>query len=237
MNKYESITRYKKSLEGNIVLKAIEKFKVTIDLYSLLSRIRTPKFREIVNKYKDYDPYPGYSKYLNVKPWLLDNIWRAYMLGLNKKGPAKTILDIGTGNGYFPYVCMFYGHKVRTIDVGFNPIFNELIAYLNIPRREYAVKAFEEIPEFDVKFDVVTGFHTYFNGHRTKELWGIKEWDFFLRNLKQNLCNEGAEAFFIINKEHDTNSCYTSELLEYFLQKGAEIDDNRVYFKNFDRVN
>jgi hypothetical protein len=236
MNKYKSIVLYREAIEKNLPHKLFENIKVRMDLYTLLRKIYSPKFNEIVTTYKDFDPYPGYSKYLNVKPWLLDNIWRVYLLGLNAKKHKKNILDIGTGNGYFPYVCKFYGHTVRTIDVPHNPIFNALIEYLEIPRKDYAVKAYESIPAFDIKFDVVTGFHTYFNGHRTQNVWGPNEWDFFLTDLKNNLCNIGAEAFFILNKEHETNSCYTPELLAYFKEKGAEIDDNRVYFSSLEKI-
>lgn len=236
MNKYGSIIKYRRKIDNNIFLKAINKFRVNRDLNRVIASIDPIKLKEIQTEYKDFAPYPGYSKYLNIKPWMLDNVWRAYILGLNKTTP-KNILDIGTGNGYFPYLCKRYGHQVRTIDIEFDPIFNALIELLEIPRREYAVKSYEPIPPFDIKFDLVTGFHTYFNGHRTQHVWTSKEWNFFLKDLKENLCNPGAEAYFIINKEHHVEDYFTKELESYFLSCGAEIDENRVYFKNLDKIN
>jgi len=235
MNKYGSIITYRRKIDHNIFLKAINKFRVNRDLNRVIASIDPIKLKEIQTEFKDFAPYPGYSKYLDIKPWMLDNVWRAYILGLNSTTP-KNILDIGTGNGYFPYLCKRYGHQVRTIDIESDPIFNALIDLLEIPRREYAVKAYEPIPPFDIKFDLVTGFHTYFNGHRTENVWTSKEWNFFLKDLKENLCNPGAEAYFIINKEHDVEDYFTKELESYFLSCGAEIDENRVYFKNLDKI-
>lgn len=234
MNKYGSIKKYRDEVDNNLFFKLRTVLAVKNDLRKALKAIPQEGFEKINAQYKDYDPYPGYSKYLNIKPWMLDNVWRAHLLGLDHPHPRKTILDIGTGNGYFPFLCKQYGHEVRSIDIDFNPIFNSLIKLLDIPRMDYAIQAREHIPAFDVRFDVVTGFHTYFNGHRTDHLWKWQEWEFFMKDLKQNLCNPGAEAFFIINSEHDTKMPYTPELKEYFLAKGAEIDHERVYFKNLD---
>ena len=77
--------------------------------------------------------------------------------------------------------------KTTDREIVFNPIFNALIQLLEIPRRNYAVSANEPIPTFDIKFDLVTGFHTYFNGHRTENVWTSKEWDFFLKTITINL--------------------------------------------------
>jgi 2-polyprenyl-3-methyl-5-hydroxy-6-metoxy-1,4-benzoquinol methylase len=232
MNKFGSIKQYRDAVDNNLLFKLKTVLKVRRDLRRVLNSIPKEGFEKVKKEYWDHDPYPGYSKYLNVKPWMLDNVWRAHLLGLDNTKAPKTILDIGTGNGYFPYLCKQYGHTVRTIDIDFDPIFNSLVKLLDIPRLDYAVKAYENIPPFDVKFDIVTGFHTYFNGHRTAHLWKWQEWEFFMKDLKNNLCNPDAEAFFIINTEHDTKMPYTPELKEYFLSKGAEIDNDRVYFKN-----
>ena len=235
MNKYNSIIEYRKRIESSLLIKTVTKIKVLNDLNKAVTKIKTLGFKKIEEKYKNFDPPPGYSKYLNLKPWMLDNVWRAYILGLNKSSP-KNILDIGTGNGYFPFLCQSYGHKLRTIDIDSNPLFNALIELLDVQRLSYALKANESIPEFDIKFDLVTGFHTYFNGHRTESVWTSKEWNYFLKDIKNNHCHPNAEAYFIINKEHDRESYFTNELKNYFLESGAEIDENRVYFKNLNSI-
>ena len=235
MNRYNSIITYKDKVQKNLFLRIIENIKVRKDLFFMVREVKKRGFGKIAEEFKTYDPYPGYSKYLDIKPWFLDNVWRCYLLGLNNSKPIK-ILDIGTGNGYFPFICKQYGHTVRTIDIGSNPIFNALIQLLEIPRRNYAVSANEPIPPFDIKFDLVTGFHTYFNGHRTENVWTSKEWDFFLKDLQENLCNPNAAAYFIINKEHDRAKAIDSELETYFVSKGAEINGDRVYFSTLSNL-
>lgn len=235
MNKFDSIIKYKEKLNSNYLFKVSENLKIRKNLAFMLRDINQRGFSEVVAEFKDFDPYPGYSKYLDIKPWFIDNLWRCYILGLNISS-KKNILDIGTGNGYFPFICKKFGHTVRTIDVESNPIFNSLVNLLEIPRREYYVKADELIPPFDVKFDLVTGFHTYFNGHRTESVWTSKDWRFFLLDLKENLCNDNAAAYFIINREHDREKVMEDELVEYFLSLGAEIDYDRVYISNLNNV-
>jgi hypothetical protein len=55
-----------------------------------------------------------------------------------------------------------------------------------------------------------------------------------MSDMAQNHCNLGAEAYFQLNAELDTELNYTPELLEWFLKMGAEVDEDRVYFKSLD---
>jgi hypothetical protein len=235
MNKYNSIIKYKNKINDNLFFKIKENLKLRTDLYIMLKDIKNRGVSKIEDEFKHFDPYPGYSKYLNIKPWFMDNLWRCYILGLNNS-ESKNILDIGTGNGYFPFICKKYGHAVRTIDIASNPLFNSLIELLEIPRREISVSSNEALPAFDVKFDLVTGFHTYFNGHRTENVWTSKEWHFFLKDLKENHCNSNASAYFIINKEHNRVNVLEDELRAYFISIGSEIDGDRVYIPDISYV-
>ena len=235
MNKYNSIIKYKNKLNDTFFIKVIENVKLRADLFLMLRDIKNRGFYKIADEFRDFDPYPGYSKYLNIKPWFMDNLWRCYILGLNNS-KNKNILDIGTGNGYFPFICKKYGHTVRTIDIASNPLFNSLIELLEIPRREISVRSNEALPAFDVKFDLITGFHTYFNGHRTENVWTSTEWHFFLRDLKENHCNSNASAYFIINKEPDSMNILEDELREYFISIGSEIDGDRVFIPNISKI-
>lgn len=235
MNSYGSIIKYRISIEKNIFLKIIRVFKSKYDCQKIIDKIPKKEFLEAKKELLNYDPYPGYSKYFDIKPWMLDMVWRAYILGLNKSKP-KNILDIGTGNGYFPFCCKYYGHEVKSIDINDNIIFNKLISLLGVDRKSYAVKKYEPMPSFNQKFDLVTGFHIYFNGHRTAELWKKEEWQFFLQDLKNNHCSKNAELYFILNEEHDTLTYYDQDLLDFFISSGAEVDNNRVYYPNLNLI-
>lgn len=234
MNEFGSIVAYKEKVANNIFYKAKTLYKLNRDMKRVLASVNKEKFAIINEKYKDVSPDPGYSKYLNIEFWMKRNMWHVFMLGLDKEKP-KNVLDIGTGNGYFPFICKYYGHTVRSIDIWTDPMFNELIELLGIPRRDYEIKNLELIPPFDVKFDVITGFMVCFNGHHSPLLWTSKEWNFFLRDMATNHCNPGAEAYFTLNEERDTLLFYTEELYQWFVANGAEVDGERVYFKSLDR--
>lgn len=233
MNKFGSIITYKNKVTSSIFFKAITLLELSRDLKKILASVNKPKFDLVKEKYKDVAPAPGYSKYLDIEPWMRKNMWHVFILGLNKE-KNKNILDIGTGNAYFPFICKYYGHQVRTIDIWTDPMFNELVELLEVPRRDYEIKNFEPVAPFDIKFDMITGFMVCFNGHRTDKLWKSAEWEFFMSDMAQNHCNLGAEAYFQLNAELDTELNYTPELLEWFLKMGAEVDEDRVYFKSLD---
>lgn len=231
MNEFGSITKYKNKLDQNFFfrLKTLISFK--LKLKKINSSIDKKSFSVLNEQYKDVAPDPGYSKYLNYPFWTMRNLWHVYILGIQRSNPIS-ILDIGTGAGYFPYICSKLGHNVIATDIDTDPMFNDLIDFLNVKRVINEIKANEPLPKFGVKFDLVTGFMVCFNGHTTTHLWTSAEWDFFLKDLCQNHCNAGAEIYFTLNAERDTNLWYTEELYGYFLKTGAEIDGERIYYKS-----
>lgn len=234
MNEFKSIVTYREKVAGSFFYKLKTVYKLKRDIKRVLAKVDHEKFNAVRKKYKDVAPDPGYSKYLNIEFWMNRNMWHVFILGLDKSSP-KNILDIGTGNGYFPFICKYYGHTVRTIDIWTDPMFNELIETLKLDRRDYEIKNLTPVPPFDIKFDVITGFMVCFNGHHSPNLWTSKEWDFFLRDMATNHCNPGAEAYFTLNEERDTLLWYTDELYNWFIASGAEVDTERVYFKSLDR--
>ena len=149
-------------------------------------------------KYKDDTGHPQYKKYFNAQYWLRQNSRRALSLGLNKSKPL-TILDIGSGFGYFPYVAKFYGHDVIGIDLPGDILFNKASEFLNIDRRDYAVEPMKPMPSYDKKFDFITSFQVCFNGHIENNLWQTKEWDFFLSDLFQHHMKEGGRIYLEMN--------------------------------------
>ena len=87
------------------------------------------------------------------------------------------------------------------------------------------------MPDFGIKFDLITAYSICFNNHFNPDLWTKKEWEFFLMDLANNHCNKDCQALFVLNAEQN-GLYYSDDLLQYFLQKGAKIKKARVYFKN-----
>lgn len=205
------------------------KIKSRIDLWRLVRSVNTKEFDRIFSKYKDDTEALGYSKYLNIKKWMLKSLWHAYILDLHKGIPLN-ILDIGSGAGYFPFICNYFGHTATAIDLEDNNMYNELIPLLKVKRVIHRVEAFQNLPTFENKFDLITAYMMCFNGHRTENVWGIKEWDNFISNLAMNYTTPDARIFLTFNPEPN-GELYTQELKDFFLSKDAIVEGERVYFK------
>ena len=163
----------------------------------LLHSIDQEAFKALL-KFKDDTGHPQYKKYFNVQYWLRLNVKRALYLGLNRKQPLS-ILDIGAGFGYFPYVAKFYGHDVIGIDLPDDVLFEKASEFLNVKRQEYRIERETAVPSFGQKFDLVTAFQVCFNGHIEGDIWQKDEWDFFLKDLFENHINDGGSLYMEMN--------------------------------------
>lgn len=169
-----------------------------------------------------------YSKYLDVKKHLEQNIRRAQDLNLHRL-PPQEILDIGCGGGFFLFVAQALGHKGLGLDVAGIPVFDDLVDLLGINRIEYKITNFERLPDFGRKFDLITAFATAFQGSREDSWrWGAQEWDFFLADLERRL-QPGGRIFLDLNAAYQ-GEYYTSEILHVFLRKGGVIERSNVLF-------
>ncbi|MEO8438765.1 MAG: class I SAM-dependent methyltransferase [Spartobacteria bacterium] len=169
-----------------------------------------------------------YSKYLDASTHLQRNIERAQDLNLHRL-PPQQILDIGCGGGYFLFVAQELGHQGLGLDVGGIPVFEDLVTLLQISRVEYKINAFEALPDFGRKFDLITAFATAFHGGQEDSWrWSDEEWDFFLSDLKRNLAPGGRITLDLNAAYH--GKYYTPEILQTLLRHGGVIERNNVLF-------
>jgi SAM-dependent methyltransferase len=200
------------------------------DLWRLLRRVDSPAFRKIRERYRDEAPRPGHSKYLDARPWLEVKLYYARELGLARSRPLD-ILDLGTGAGYFPLVCRYFGHRVRAFDVDDVAMYNELIQCFSIDRHAGRIRAFEPLPDLGRSFDLITAFMICFNNHRSPGLWGVEEWRFFLEDLAEHQLKEGGRLLLSFNPEDDRRP-YSDELGAFFAGHGARLRGNDVDFES-----
>jgi SAM-dependent methyltransferase len=175
-----------------------------------------------------------YSKYLRPRYFLLYNLFRCYSLGL-QRGPALRILDLGCGAGYFAYVCAYFGHEVKAIDVADFPVFNEMVTAFKVRRAVWRIKPLERIPQFSAGFDVITAFRTTFNlpGDLNPEenTWGRREWAFLLDDLVGNHLRPGGRIYLHLNRAQKHGNFYDSSLLEFFRDRAESVDQGKIVIR------
>jgi SAM-dependent methyltransferase len=197
------------------------------DAARITKTIDQEKFRKIYQRHAVADPGDAWPKYLDLQPWMEINLQRVRNLGLDLGG-RKRVLDIGSGTGYFLYICQYLGHDVLGLDLDEEPGFTEMIELLGVKRKVWRVEAFKPLPDLGPKFDVITAHMICFNGHKSDKLWKIPEWEFFLDDLTKHLVRDG-QIGLELNREYDDTN-YTPELKDYFEARGAEIHTQRVHF-------
>jgi SAM-dependent methyltransferase len=169
-----------------------------------------------------------YSKYLDLKGRLPINIRRAQDLNLQRL-PPQEILDIGCGGGFFLFVAQALGHHGLGLDVAGIPVFDGLVDLLGVERRNDRIAAFEPLPDFGRKFDLITAFATAFHGRREDSWrWGPAEWDFFISDLEAHL-ESGGRIFFDLNAAYD-GKYFTPDILEVFVRHSGALERGSVLF-------
>ena len=198
-----------------------------VPLASMLSQIDRERAGEILQRYANSTA--GYAKYANIEPWLRLNRERVQDLKLHRSAP-KRVLDLGCGGGFFLFILKNLGHSVVGIDVERVVLFTELLALFGVPRVVWRISAFEPLPDLGEKFDWITAFSVNFNlYHPSKERWGTSEWDVFLHDLQDHLA-PGGKVFFGLNPAYD-GDYYTPELRDLFLNRGASVERERIFFE------
>lgn len=215
-----------------------EAWSSAVDAYYRLSRSLTvgrllkgldpAEFQRLRAKYGVVGETIAWPKYVDEKRWLKLAIEQAQELRLDRRRPSR-ILDLGSGAGYFLYVCKHLGHDGFGLDLDWPPLYFETFKLLGLRRVIWRIEPFEPLPGFTERFHLVTAFAICFNAHETENAWGPKQWGFFLDDLEKNVLEPGGEVFLSLNPEPYGH--YTPELRDFFLQRGARIDRQKVWLR------
>ena len=205
-------------------MRLLDSFRVR----GLVEKIDQDRLREIQNRYARSTSV--YTKYADVSRWMKRNLPRVRRLGLDQSSP-KDILDIGCGAGFFLFIAKQFGHSGIGLDVGHHEVCNELLGLFGVERRVGRVEAFQPLPDFGRKFDLITAFSTAFHRSSDKTVaWGTDEWNFFLDDLFERQLKPGGEIFFDINSGKD-KSLFPPAVREVFIGRGAQVDGELVWWK------
>jgi SAM-dependent methyltransferase len=200
----------------------------------LLAKIDQDRLRALQTKLASLPPdapalWRHYAKYLEVEKRLTINVERAQDLDLDRL-PRQQILDLGCGGGFFLFVARHLGHEGLGLDLAGVPVFDALIDLLHVERKVHRVTAFEPLPDFGRKFDLITAFATAFQGSKEDSWrWGAAEWDFFLNDLRSRL-NPGGRIFLDLNAAYD-GRYYTPEILQVFVRRSPRVERGKILFQ------
>lgn len=186
--------------------------------------------RMLQEKYGGIKRKGGAKKYLDYERHLRVAIRRALALDLDRS-ERKSILDIGTGAGYFPLVCREFGHRCHAIDLRDEGLYHDLTTHFAVPKTTHAVRAYQRLPAMGDRFDIVTGFAVGFsNGAGRSSLWGRDEWRFFVTDLMENVIADGGMAWFQLNPSFPGGARYDAPLRAYFEEQATTVSGPHVVF-------
>jgi SAM-dependent methyltransferase len=210
-------------------LRLLRSKRFPLETKRVIETIDPIAFERIRQRYAVANPGADWPKYLDLDRWMGVNIRRIRQLELDVARP-KQILDLGCGAGYFLYIAQLLGHSGVGLDMDRLPMFREITHLLRVRRVVQQIEAFRPLPSFGRKFDIITAFMICFNNHKMPALWGVSEWDFFLNDLAKHL-KPRSRIWLELNQEYD-GTFYTSELKEFFENRGATIDEQKIIFNS-----
>ena len=199
-------------------------------LEEILGVVDREAFATLRARHADLLDRPGPGKYLDLRTWIRRHLVHAKALGLFD-GARRRILDLGTGNGYFPFVAGRLGHDVVALDLDDNPLFNDLVGLLGVDRRVHRIRHHEPLPDLGGPFDLVTAFNVGFNNQNRETMWEADEWEFFLRDVSAHQLRPGGELFLKLNPFHKPGGYDEAPLLALFERLGADMSPPFFHFR------
>ena len=143
-----------------------------------------------------------YNKYI-------DNFDNRFMWSINSyktisRKTSTSILDIGTGMGYIPYIFKHNGYDVSCFDmVGCADVFDKSCNILGIEKKHYTINKYKKIISFNQKFDIINASLICFNKHKEPDVWLKDEWMYFLNDIYMNHLNDDGILYLGFNSEID----------------------------------
>jgi SAM-dependent methyltransferase len=191
----------------------------------LLDDIDWLQFKDLRHKFPYRSGSPQINRFEDVVYWIDINVERAQDLWLDCTPPLR-ILDLGSGAGYFLYVCKHFGHDVLGFDTDVEPLFSATTELLGVRRVIGRIERQTPLPELGQRFDLVTAHRICF--HRIGKVrdgveWSPSDWEFFIDDIRNRFLNRNGRLLLDFNPRPDASSFFTPELRKFFLSQGARI--------------
>jgi hypothetical protein len=200
----------------------------------LLSEVDADEYSLIQEHYRASPD--GTTKYLDPITWFESKLRTARRLGLDKS-PSLKILDLGTGPGHFPVVARYYGHDVTGTDLpgvsggvdNTGHLYDSLCGIYRVKRISHVVRPNQPLTGLGDRYDMVTAFLAAFNVDAEKKPWTRQHWEFFLKDLGNNVTTDRGTVFLVLDNKKltDESWSYLSSLAEW-----AECRSKQVLISN-----
>ena len=185
---------------------------------------------EISRITEHYPRRPGARKtnaWQDAAHWIDINVGRAQDLRLNRS-PSLRILDLGSGAGYFLYVCHFLGHNGLGLDLDDDPFFGAMTKYFKVPRVIWQIDPGIPLPDLGEKFDLVTGHRVCFHRITRDENdvwkeWTPADWKFFIHDIRTRFLKPHGRLLLEFLPRPDGSSFFTEELRAFFESQGTRV--------------
>jgi len=164
--------------------------KITDQVRKIITPLITPEIKELNLKL----PKSGSKYFVDWEDYLKKAYNRYIALGL-RNICELTILDVGTGIGFFPYICLDNFNDVYCTEdkkdsdslvlAAYKKIHNDLglrCNYFHINSRYFPVKG---------SFDIITSFNICWNVNDDGTYWRFNDYELFFSNLISHLKPEG----------------------------------------------
>lgn len=205
LNRFQARRAIRKGMYKGIDLKAMEELRSKFDDHSC-------------RKYQD-----------RFEHSLIRNAERVFKLELDTAKPLR-IFDIGCGFGYFIYGAKQFGHHPIGLDIP-DPYLGQVTKLLGLEKVVHRIEPFQPLPQIPGgPFNLVTAFATMFDRAGHDGQWGVKEWTYFLKDLKRFMA-PGCLIHFKFNQYVGPGTqsgigcrTVTTELWEFFHSMGAKFD-------------
>lgn len=179
------------------------------------------KIHEIFVKYNN-----RYFEDSYIHKPIIQKLWAAHYLDLHKT-KGKKIFDIGTGAGWWPFICRHYGHDCTGADFSGRPEYDAGYELLNIKVPEIMVYPYKKTP-LPETYDYITAFRAFFS--QRPKAWDKDEWKFFLEDMYQYLNDDGL-LFLGTNSGSKTDVRFRNLPLDEKSHWGNK--ELGVWFKNY----
>jgi len=160
-------------------------------------------------------------KYFDLDFWIEENLYRFFDLELQKH-MGRRLLDIGTGFGYFPYICRYFGVPAEGLDRHGHQIYDEVCAVLGVKKRNFTIQPNKPLPRYDHRFSVITAYQIGFNQSPAGGLWSPENWEYFLEDVFENLLAPEGLLYLKLNYAFRRGEFIDPEVAKVFDRYGGD---------------